>query len=79
MLNRVKIVLIIIFLNWLVLIFLFYTVSSIIVPLEIRNGLPDVFLTGLLKVFISGLLFTLWLYIWNLCVKTYFVRKCLKQ
>ncbi len=79
MLNRVKIVLIIIFLNWMMLILLFYIVSSMIVPLEIHGELPSAFLTGLLKVLIAVFLFTLWLYIWNLSVKTYFMKKCLKQ
>jgi hypothetical protein len=69
----------IIFLNWITLILLFYIISSIVVPIEVYNGLPSVFLTGLFKVAIAGSLFMSWLYIWNLCVKIYFIRKCLKD
>lgn len=79
MFRRVKIVFTIIFLNWITLILLFYIISSIVVPIEVCNGLPSVFLTGLFKVVIAGSLFMSWLYIWNLCVKIYFIRKCLKD
>jgi len=79
MLKRVKVVFTIIFLNWITLILLFYIVFSIIVPFEVCDGLSSVFLTGLLKVVIASLLFTSWLYLWNLGVKIYFTRKCLKD
>lgn len=79
MLKRVKAVFVIIFLNWIVLIFLFYIVSNIIVPFEIHNGLLSVFLTGLLKVIITGFFFVSWLYTWSFSVKMYFTRKMLKE
>lgn len=71
--------LVIIFINWILLILLFYIVSNVIVPLEICDGSLSIFLTGLLKVIITGFLFVSWLYIWNFSVKTYFTRKILRK